>query len=123
MLPMNFMSLSWLIELVTDAIKFSTNRLITVSGHINGNNYCLSVQHNGARSTAEQIENIFKPLYLRSFSSTAQEEHSLGLFLATEIVEAHGGELLFKSEVGQGTQALMILPLWNECADMANMYM
>jgi K+-sensing histidine kinase KdpD len=42
-----------LIELVTNAIKFSSGKLITVSGHITGNNYCISVQDNGSGIAAE----------------------------------------------------------------------
>ncbi len=112
-----------LIELVTNSIKFSSGKLITVSGHITGNSYCLSVQDNGPGIASEQIGEIFRPLYRIDSSSTAPGGLGLGLSWAKGVVEAHGGHLLVKSEVGQGTKVSMILPLWNECADMANMDM
>ena len=112
-----------LIELVTNAIKFSSDHLITVSGHVSGDSYCLSVQDNGPGMAAEQIDSIFKPFYRVDSSTTAQEGLGLGLSWAKGIVDAHGGQLLVKSEVGQGTQVSMILPLWNERTDMANMDM
>ncbi|RLB64277.1 MAG: hypothetical protein DRH08_09855 [Deltaproteobacteria bacterium] len=112
-----------LIELVTNAIKFSTDRLITVSGRTDGNRYCLSVQDNGPGMPAEQIDSIFKPFYRVDSSTTTQEGLGFGLSWAKGIVDSHGGQLLVKSEVGRGTQVLMILPLWNERADMAKMDM
>ena len=110
-----------LIELVTNAIKFSSNPLITVSGHVSGDSYCLSVQDNGPGMAAEQIDSILKPFYRVDSSTTAQEGLGMGLSWVKGIVAAHGGQLLVKSEVGQGTQVSMILPLWNKCADTANL--
>ncbi len=112
-----------LIEVVTNAIKFSSDQLITVSGHVSGDSYCLSVQDNGPGMAAEQIDSIFKPFYRVDSSTTAQEGLGLGLTWVKGIVDAHGGQLLVKSEVGQGTQVSMILPLWNERTDTANMDM
>jgi signal transduction histidine kinase len=110
-----------LIELVANAIKFSSDRLITVQGHISGNCYCLSVQDNGPGMTAEQIDSIFKPFYRVDSSNTAQDGLGLGLSWTKGVVEAHGGQLLVKSEVRRGTQVSMILPMWKEYADTANM--
>lgn len=109
-----------LVELVTNAIKFSSGKLITVSGHIAGNNYCLSVQDNGAGIAPEQIVRIFRHFYRVDSTSLAPEGLGLGLSWAKGVVEAHGGQLLVDSQVGQGTEVSMILPLWNKFADTAN---
>jgi len=109
-----------LVELVTNAIKFSSGKLITVSGHIAGNSYCLSVQDNGSGIAAEQIVGIFRPFYRVNSTFTAPEGLGLGLSWAKGVVEALGGQLLVNSKVGQGTEVSMILPLWNKFADTAN---
>jgi K+-sensing histidine kinase KdpD len=80
-----------LVELVTNAIKFSSGKLITVSGHIAGNNYCLSVQDNGAGIPPEQIVRIFRHFYRVDSTSLAPEGLGFGLSWAKGVVETHGG--------------------------------
>jgi len=109
-----------LVELVTNAIKFSSGKQVTVSGHITGNSYCLSVADHGAGIAPEQIAAICRPFYRVDSTSSAPEGLGLGLTWAKGVIVAHGGQLLVDSEVGQGTKVSMLLPLWNKSVDVAS---
>ncbi|MGL4941987.1 MAG: two-component system sensor histidine kinase NtrB [Thermoguttaceae bacterium] len=51
------------------------------------------------------LSHIFEPFY-----STKREGSGLGLPLAKRIIEAHGGHILVRSEVGTGTQFTILFP-------------
>lgn len=51
------------------------------------------------------ITHIFEPFY-----STKREGSGLGLPLAKRIIEAHGGRILVRSELGKGTQFTVLFP-------------
>jgi signal transduction histidine kinase len=66
----------------------------------------IHVQDNGSGISGDHIEQIFEP-----FFSTRAEGTGLGLALAREIVEEHGGRVDVSTEVGVGTTFVVRLPL------------
>ena len=73
----------------------------------------LSVQDSGPGVPAEVLERIFERFY-RTDSSRQRDGDiggsGLGLAIAKSIVQAHGGQLLAKSEPGQGLKIVISLP-------------
>jgi PAS domain S-box-containing protein len=65
----------------------------------------LEVSDTGVGLPAEQLGQIFEPLYTTKPGGTG-----LGLYLVREIVTAHGGEITVQSEVGHGTTFVITLP-------------
>lgn len=64
----------------------------------------LMVIDNGKGMTDEQIKHITEPFYRTDKSrSRADGGAGLGLSLCRRIVDAHGGQMSFQSEVGKGT--------------------
>jgi two-component system sensor histidine kinase HydH len=55
------------------------------------------------------LDNIFRP-----FFTTKGHGTGLGLSLARRIVEAHGGSIRVRSQVGKGTQFEVRLPIARE---------
>jgi len=53
----------------------------------------------------DQLPHLFEPLH-----TTKPEGTGLGLYIAREIVAAHGGQVTIESHVGQGTTFILILP-------------
>ena len=73
----------------------------------------LSVHDSGPGVPAEVLERIFERFY-RTDSSRQRDEDTggsgLGLAIAKSIVQAHGGQILAKSEPGQGLKIIISLP-------------
>lgn len=63
------------------------------------------VQDSGAGMQPEELDRIFDPFYTTKGSGTG-----IGLCIANEIVTAHGGEILVRSEPGKGTTFEILLP-------------
>jgi len=66
----------------------------------------ITVADEGKGIPAETLPNIFRP-----FFTTKGHGTGLGLSLARRIVEAHGGEITVRSELGAGSQFTIRLPI------------
>ena len=72
----------------------------------------LDVQDQGRGIPREEQEKIFQKFYrVRTLESRAEAGTGLGLALARELVEAMGGRLWVRSEVGQGSTYSFTLPV------------
>lgn len=65
---------------------------------------CLSISDNGCGLSKEQLQNVFTP-----FVTYKQNGTGLGLPIAKEIIESHGGSLQIESQKGQGCTLRIIL--------------
>ena len=64
----------------------------------------ISVKDTGRGMSAEELRHVTEPFYRTDKArSRADGGAGLGLALCKRIAEAHGGELLFESELGEGT--------------------
>ncbi|QGQ99707.1 sensor histidine kinase [Paenibacillus psychroresistens] len=68
------------------------------------------VQDNGQGIAAEHMAHLFERLY-KVESSRSTRGSGLGLTISRHIVNAHGGTIIAKSEVGKGTEFEVELPL------------
>ncbi len=70
----------------------------------------ISIEDHGIGIPEKEIKNIFEK-YKRSSETQKIKGYGLGLFIVKNIVEAHGGSVMIKSEEGKGTKVMVILPL------------
>jgi len=95
-----------LFNLVENAIKYGrSDGSVSIGGHANsGDRIELWVQDNGPGIPAESKERIFERFY-RVDRARSRETGGTGLGLAIvkHIVQAHGGEVWVKSELGKGS--------------------
>jgi PAS domain S-box-containing protein len=98
-------------NLVSNAIKFSPkNSSIKLLCHSTDGEVQIAVTDSGPGIAAEDIPHVFERFY-RGRNASRASGTGLGLYVAKEIVEAHGGCLEVESEPGRGSTFRVRLPL------------
>ncbi|HEX3798106.1 MAG TPA: ATP-binding protein [Verrucomicrobiae bacterium] len=103
-----------LFNLVENAIKYGrSDGNVTVGGQVNGSNIVeLWVTDDGPGIPTESRERIFERFYrVDRARSRDTGGTGLGLAIVKHIVQAHGGEVWVKSELGQGATFFFTLPV------------
>jgi signal transduction histidine kinase len=95
-----------LLNLVQNALDaMPQGGILTVTGQGTTTHVQLQISDTGGGIPAQQLPKIFEPLY-----TTKPEGTGLGLFIAHEIVAAHGGAITVESVEGEGTTFTLTLP-------------
>ncbi|NTW11991.1 MAG: ATP-binding protein, partial [Anaerolineales bacterium] len=100
--------------LVDNALKFTpADGGIVLSARKAGREVDVSVADTGSGVGSEALPRLFDRFYQADPSRAGGERHGAGLGLAIvkEIVEAHGGKIGVRSQVGHGTTFTIHLPL------------
>jgi len=101
-------------NLVDNALKFTpANGHVTLSAKKAGAQMEISITDTGTGVQQEALPHLFDRFYQADSSRAGGEKHGAGLGLAIvkEIVEAHGGKIGVRSQVGYGTMFTIHLPL------------
>lgn len=99
-------------NLVSNAIKFSQrNDEIIMAAEVKNDELQFSVSDNGVGMPHEKVQNLFQNDFNQSEQGTENEKGSgLGLSLAQEFVDFHGGKIWAESEIGIGTTIFFTIP-------------
>jgi two-component system sensor histidine kinase ResE len=103
-----------LTNLVDNALKFTpVNGQVTLSAANTEEEMEISITDTGSGVPKETLPRLFDRFYQVDTSRAGGEGHGAGLGLAIvkEIVEAHGGRISVRSELGHGTTFVIHLPL------------
>lgn len=92
--------------LLDNAVRYTKEGSITCSLVCREEKIVLSVKDTGIGILPKDLEHIFERFY-RGDASRKRNGTGLGLAIAKTIVEAHGGEIGVKSEVGKGTEFII----------------
>ncbi|PTL75267.1 MASE1 domain-containing protein [Vitiosangium sp. GDMCC 1.1324] len=95
--------------LLSNAMKFGARQPIELEVDETGERARITVRDHGIGMTSEAMERIFGR-FERAVSSREYGGLGLGLFIAREIAEAHGGSLHAASTPGKGTTFTLELP-------------
>ena len=95
-----------------NAYKYSgEDKRITVRARPEAKGVAIEVQDNGVGIAPRERKRIFEGFYRVDGLLTRKTEGSgLGLAIAKRIVEAHGGKISVKSDVGKGSVFTLHLP-------------
>jgi signal transduction histidine kinase len=97
-------------NLLTNALKFTpAGGRVTISTERTGADAVLRVTDTGAGIPAEDLPRIFDRFF-RGQQAAQISGSGIGLTVAAELVQAHGGALTAASELGHGTQMTLSLP-------------
>ncbi len=98
-------------NILQNAVKYSPRGgTIRVSGEGGHGGYRIAVADEGIGMSAEQREKLFDKFYRANATTTAVGGLGLGMSIARNIVEAHGGSIRVESEPGRGTVVRFTLP-------------
>jgi two-component system sensor histidine kinase PilS (NtrC family) len=98
---------SCFVNILTNAYEVSdADKSIRINAYKHKDKGYVEISDYGKGITKNEIKHIFEP-----FFTTKKGGIGLGLSIAKNIVEAHGGYIRVKSTVGQGTTFAVILPL------------
>ena len=99
-------------NLVSNAIKFTpSGGTVTVEAGGEGQQVWVKVSDNGPGIPVEMQEQVFTPFVRGGQGKRFPQGMGLGLSIARELVEAHGGRLEVQSEAGWGATFIVTLPL------------
>jgi len=97
-----------LVNLLTNANRYTENGVISVRWEINNERYCLTVRDNGSGIPPEILPRVFER------GVTDGSGTGLGLAIVKSVMELHGGDVSIESEVGKGTVVTLIFPVFTE---------
>lgn len=103
-------------NLLANAIKYGAGQPITIEGRISDGSARISVTDRGIGIQPEALERIFER-FERAVSSRHFGGLGLGLFIAREFAEAHGGDITAQSQPGAGSTFTVVLPLGDGAQD------
>ncbi|MEO5510570.1 MAG: HAMP domain-containing sensor histidine kinase [Longimicrobiales bacterium] len=100
-----------LLNLLSNASKFTEEGKITLSGERTGDEVVLRVRDTGIGMTGEQVGKLFQP-FMQADAATSSKYGGtgLGLVISKQFCELLGGSVVVESDIGQGTMFIVRLP-------------
>ncbi len=101
-------------NIIANAIKYRTkdkSPLVTIESSIVDEKFCqIVIQDNGIGFDSKYAKKIFQPL-IRLHGHREYEGTGIGLATCQKIVNRHGGEIMAKSQLGEGVKIIIRLPI------------
>jgi len=100
------------LNLVTNATKFTPEGgSITVRASKEDSNVIIEVKDNGIGISKEEQTRLFQPYSRVNADRQPYPGLGLGLAMAKQVVELHGGKIWIESDLGKGSAFFLSLPL------------
>jgi two-component system sensor histidine kinase EvgS len=101
-----------IVNLVSNAIRYSLRGTITISVEREGDSIELSVRDTGVGMTAEEQKQLFKKFYRAEATETKGVSGTgLGLWITKYLVEHMGGTIAVESIKGEGSRFVVRFPV------------
>ena len=98
--------------LLSHAMKYSTtSRSIKLSSERDSDFARLTVTDHGVGMTDDEQARVFEPFHRGANKEVRSTGAGLGMFIVKHVVEASGGTIELRSELGKGTMVSLTLPL------------
>jgi PAS domain S-box-containing protein len=101
-----------LLNLMTNAIKFTDEGGITIACESDGTTVRIRVRDTGRGIAPEKLGSIFQPFVQidRQLTSESQQGVGLGLAISRDLARGMGGDLTVESTLGRGSTFTLVLP-------------
>ncbi len=100
-----------LLNLLTNALKFTAKGTVKVSARREGSHVMLTVSDTGIGIPPDEIPKLFSPFFRSSNTEQTIPGAGLGLMIVKSIVEEHDGRIEIQSTPGIGTAVTVSLPI------------
>ncbi|WP_411169073.1 ATP-binding protein [Clostridium sp. MB05] len=104
--------IKWVLNnLISNAIRYTKNGTVKLSGYIKENYIVISVKDTGRGIPKDYLEKVFEKFVRVEGFEIPEESTGLGLSIAKEIVEIHEGKIWCESRVGFGSKFTFTIPI------------
>jgi PAS domain S-box-containing protein len=101
-----------LINLLGNAVKFTTDGDIVMTGYLTASEFIVTVEDTGIGISAEHVDRIFEPFWqVEQARSKRQDGTGLGLNVARRLARLMGGDVTVTSSEADGTCFTLRLPV------------
>ena len=101
-----------ILNIISNAIKYSVNPFIIIETKVANNKYYISVKDNGIGIDDQYKKNLFKKFYrIPSGDVHDTKGLGLGLYFVKKVIDEHKGSIHIKSIKGIGTEFIIELPV------------
>ena len=100
-----------MVNLVQNAIQFTANGKIEISGYRIAHATVIVIKDNGIGMNQQQIKYVFERYFKAdpSRSRSGKGEYGLGLSIVSSLVKQHGGKISVQSAINQGAEFTIVL--------------
>jgi signal transduction histidine kinase/CheY-like chemotaxis protein len=103
------------LNLISNAFKFTIEGKISVKTRLVGNHFEMSVSDTGVGISKENLAHLFERFHrVENVRSRTHEGSGIGLALVNELVKMHGGNISVESAEDQGTTFTVSIPVGNK---------
>jgi PAS domain S-box-containing protein len=104
--------IKWVLNnLISNAIRYTESGMVKLNGSFDEENIYISVTDTGRGIPREYLKKVFEKFIRVEGFEIPEESTGLGLAIAKEIVEIHGGKIWCESKVGVGSKFIFTVPL------------
>ncbi|MGL5750192.1 MAG: sensor histidine kinase [Paraclostridium sp.] len=96
-------------NLIYNALVHNDENINIVVSVYKDDNIYISISDNGCGISKDDLKNIFERYYRGTNTGEAHKGSGLGMSIAKEIVNAHGGDIIINSELEKGTDIKIVL--------------
>ena len=101
-----------IVNLISNAVRFTTNGLITLSAKREDKNIVVCAADTGTGISTDRLPHLFERYNHKEKTGGGQDTGTgLGLYICRHIVEQHGGKIWIESREGKETSVFFTLPI------------
>jgi two-component system sensor histidine kinase/response regulator len=100
-----------IVNFLTNAIKYSPGTSeVDLTINVNEDKLYVAVKDYGIGMLPEQLTHVFDKFYRVEETSQRFQGLGIGLYISSEIIKRHGGQIGVKSEIGNGSEFYFLMP-------------